>query len=542
MPVVNFSYEDFLQLLGCNLSKGDFLEKIPLIGTEIEKVEGDEISIEVFPNRPDLVSVEGITRASRAFFGFETGLKKYSSKKSDIVTTVDSSVSEVRPFIATALIKNVTMSDELIASLMDLQEKLHFGIGRNRKKVAIGVHDFDKVEPPFTYKAVDPKTVKFVPLTDTREMDLDEILQKHPKGIDYAHLLQGKKKYPLLIDSQDNVLSFPPIINGTLTEVTPFTKNIFIDVTGTDRNAVHTALTIASLALVERGGTLYTTTVKEGKSTFIYPELTPQKKILSLKYTQSILGLKLSNREIENSLQRMEYDTRIVDKEKIEVLIPPWRADILHEIDIVEDVAIGYGFDRFKEDTPKALTYGKPLGKYEQYEKARISMIGLGFNEVTTLALSNREDEFAKLGMKKKKVVEIENPISEEYTCLRVHLLPSLLKICRENRHHPLPQKIFEVNHVINDDAKNEMHIAALLVDAKANFTACKSIVEGFTKDLGMEISFERENHPAFIQGRCASILCGGKKIGVFGELHPSTILAFELEHPAIAFEINLDR
>ena len=542
MPVITLDYVDLLKILGYEVKKEDFLDKIPLLGSEIERVEGDEISIEVFPNRPDLTSVEGIARAARTFFGFEMGLKKYSLEKSDVVTNVVSSVSKVRPFIATALIKNVTMSDELISSLMDLQEKLHFGLGRNRKKVAIGVHDFDQVKPPFTYKAVDPESVKFVPLADTREMDLNEILRKHPKGVDYAHLLQGKKVYPLLVDSQENVLSFPPIINGVLTEVTPFTKNIFLDVTGTNRMAISTALTIVALALVERGGKLYTTIVREREREFVSPDLTPSKRKISLSYIEHVLGVKLSRKEVEESLQRMGYDTKVLDEEKVEVYVPAWRADILHEIDLVEDVAIGYGFDRFKEDLPKAVTYGKPFKSFRLYEKARISMIGLGFNEVTTLSLSNEKDEFKRLGMKEEKVVEIENPIGEDYTCLRVHLLPSLLKIGRENKHHALPQKIFEINHVTRGDAGNETHVAALTLDAKANFTACKSTVEALARNLGVEIGFARENHPAFVKGRCAAVLYDNKKVGVFGELNPATITAFELEHPSTAFEINLDK
>ncbi|MFW6121075.1 MAG: phenylalanine--tRNA ligase subunit beta, partial [Petrotogales bacterium] len=219
MPLVTFSYDDFIDLMGYDISKEKLIEKLPMIGGDLDKVEGDKLSIEFFPNRPDLTSVEGIARAARAFFGFKTGLKKYTVKKSDISTTVDPSVKKVRPFIATALLKNVTMTDELIASLMDMQEKLHIGLGRNRKKVAIGVHNFESVAPPFTYKAVDPDSVQFIPLAKDEYMTLSEILERHEKGINYAHLLDDFDKYPLIVDVNNNVLSFPPIINGSLTEV-----------------------------------------------------------------------------------------------------------------------------------------------------------------------------------------------------------------------------------------------------------------------------------------------------------------------------------
>ncbi|MCD6108424.1 MAG: phenylalanine--tRNA ligase subunit beta, partial [Thermoplasmata archaeon] len=353
MPVVTFDYNDFLNLLGYKLSMEEFLERIPMIGADLDRVEDSSISIEFFPNRPDLLSVEGIARAARTFFGFEKGLKKYKTEKSNIFLKVDPSVKKVRPFIVTALVKNIEMTDELISSLMDLQEKLHFGLGRERKKVAIGVHDFDQIEPPFIYKAVEPKSIKFVPLAKTEEMNLGEILEKHEKGVAYAHLLKGFDRYPIILDKNNNVLSFPPIINGSLTEVTPFTKNLFIDVTGNDLDAMKFALNILVTALVERGGKIFTTTAEYDDKTIVTPNLKPVTKNLSIDYTNKILGIKLGKKEIVESLLKMGYNVD-VEGDEIQVHIPAWRADILHQIDLVEDVAIGYGFDRFKTELPKS--------------------------------------------------------------------------------------------------------------------------------------------------------------------------------------------
>lgn len=274
MPVVTFDYKDFINLLGYKIPKDKLIERLPMIGADLDKVEGDEISIEFFPDRPDLTSVEGIVRASRTFFDFEKGLKKYKVGKSDIVMNVDPSVKKVRPFVVTALVKNITMTDELIASLMELQEKLHLGIGRNRKKVAIGVHNFEPIKPPFTYKAVDPDSVEFVPLNKTDSMTLNEILERHEKGIDYAYILKDFDKHPLIVDANNNVLSYPPIINGTLTEVTPFTTDLFIDVTGTDKKTINYALNIIVTALAERGGQIFTTTVNDEGKKFVVPDLT----------------------------------------------------------------------------------------------------------------------------------------------------------------------------------------------------------------------------------------------------------------------------
>jgi len=305
MPVVTFDYNEFLDLLGYQIPKDKLIEKLPMIGGDFDKIEGDELSIEFFPNRPDLTSVEGVARASRAFFGFETGIKKYSVLKSDISLNVDPSVKKVRPFVTTALIKNVTMTDELIASLMGLQEKLHFGLGRNRKKVAIGVHNFEPVAPPFTYKAVDPDSVQFIPLAKDDSMTLREILKKHEKGVDYAHVLEGFDKYPLIVDANNNVLSFPPIINGSLTEVTPYTKEIFIDVTGTDRKAINYALNIVSTALAERGCQIYSTTVNDENKIYLSPGLNPTKRDLSVDYVNRILGTNFKEKEIINCLGKI---------------------------------------------------------------------------------------------------------------------------------------------------------------------------------------------------------------------------------------------
>jgi phenylalanyl-tRNA synthetase beta chain len=541
MPVVTFDYNDYINLLGHKISKDKLIERLPMIGADLDKVEDDEISIEFFPDRPDLASVEGIARATRAFFNFETGLKKYPIKKSDIVINVEKSVENVRPYVVTALIKNVTMTDELIASLMELQEKLHGGIGRNRKKVAIGVHNFEPIEPPFTYKAVNPDSVQFVPLNKVESMTMSEILQKHEKGIDYAFILEGFDKHPLIVDKYNNVLSYPPIINGALTEITPFTTDLFIDVTGTDRKAINYVLNIITTSLAERGGQIYSTTIKEGNQTCITPNLTPTKRKLSIDYINKILGTKLNEKDVIFCLMRTGYNADKSNKNELDVEIPAWRADILHNIDVVEDVAVGYGYDNFQIDLPKDLTFGRELLNHSFYDALRNIMIGLGFNEVTTFTISNEIDEFNRMILEVGERVQIENPIGEEFSCLRIGLIPSLLKILNENRHHPLPQQIFELGIIADKNFKNQHCLAFVKIDAKANFTECKSFADAIMRDSGIKYFIRDKNHPAFIKGRCASIVFNEKEIGFFGELHPKTISNFKLEYPIIAFEIQVE-
>jgi phenylalanyl-tRNA synthetase beta chain len=540
MPVITFDYNDFINLLGFEIPKEELVERLPMIGADLDKMEDDEISIEFFPDRPDLASVEGIARASRSFFDFKTGLTRYEIKKSDIVTNVDSSVKNVRPYVVTALVRNLNMNDELIKSLMELQEKLHGGIGRNRKKVAIGVHNFEPVQPPFTYKAVDPDSVEFVPLNKVESMTLSEILKDHEKGQDYAFILKDFKKHPIIVDKNNNVLSYPPIINGTLTEVTPFTSELFIDVTGTDKKAVNYVLNIISTSLAERGGVIHSTRVVYQNETCAVPDLNPAKRKLSVEYVNRVLGTRLNAKDIIASLEKMGHDAALAGS-SINVEIPAWRADILHDIDLVEDVAVGHGFDRFDTETPYDLTYGKTLPNHKLFMNLRQIMIGLGFNEVTTFTISNEEDNFKKLGLPETTIVRMENPIGEEYSCLRTSLIPSLLKLLCENKHHPLPQQIFELGIIVDDSFKNKHNLSFLKVDARANFTECKSLVEAIMRDMGVKYDIREQNHPAFVKGRCANVILNDKEIGVFGELHPETILNFKLEHPIIAFEINTD-
>jgi phenylalanyl-tRNA synthetase beta chain len=262
---------------------------------------------------------------------------------------------------------------------------------------------------------------------------------------------------------------------------------------------------------------------------------------LSIDYVNKILGMNLSVKEVIKSLQKMGYNSIEKSKNKLSVSIPAYRADILHEIDLIEDVAKGFGYENFETDFPKSLTFGKKLKHQDFCDALREIMIGLGFNEVTTFTISNDKDEFEKIGLKKETCVEIQNPIGEEFSCLRAGLIPSLLKILNENRHHALPQQIFELGIVVDQEFKNKFYLGFVKIDAKANFTECKSFVEAIMRDIGITYEIKDFSHPGFVNGRCATVIVYNKNAGFFGELHPQTISNFSLEYPIIAFEINAD-
>ncbi len=539
MPVISLDYDDLISLMGLDVPIEDLVDKIPMIGSELERVEEKQIDVNFFPNRPDLYSVEGVSRALKGFFGIEIGLRKYDVKRSNVKIIVDESVESIRPFIVCAVIKGLKMTDALIKSLMDMQEKLHLTIGRKRKKVSIGVHDFSNVKAPFIYKAVKPSSIKFIPLGKTVEMNLAEVLQKHEKGMEYAPILENANVYPIILDSNDEVLSFPPIINGILTEVAEDTKALFIDITGTDIIAINSTLNIVCTALAERGGELYSVDVEYKDKRMTTPDLKPKTKKLEVKYTNSILGTDLSPHDMANCLGKMRYGTEI-KKKYIEVSIPAYRNDILHPIDLVEDVAIGFGYENLESMLPKAMTFGGRIECEKFSKKLREIMIGLGFNETMTLALSGEKEQFKLMNLRAARKVTIKNPISEEYTCLRISLIPGLLGVLRENKHHELPQRIFEVGDVVID-TENKRNIAGLITHSKASFTEAKSLIENILRSIGVKYQLSAKKHNSFITGRCAAIKREDEEIGLFGELSPKVITNFELGYPVIGFEMDVN-
>ncbi len=542
MPVINFSYSDLCGLLGWELPKAVLRERLPMIGADLKSAEdgSDEMSFEFFPDRPDLYSVEGIARALRAFMDREPGLRSYAVGSSDVELRVDPSVASVRPHIWSSLIEGADVDDLLIRSMMDLQEKLHVTLGRNRKKVAIGLHDFSAVSPPFTYKAVRPDEVSFVPLQGDSEMDLAQILAKHEKGRAYAHVLEGKDRYPVIIDSSGEVLSFPPVINGVRTTVTESTKSIFVDCTGTDLNAVVSAVNIVTTALAERGGKIRTVKVSRPEGVVKAPDLDPRTVDLDVDYVNRWIGTRLSAPEMSKCLMRMGHGATVTDN-GIRVLVPAYRADILHPVDLAEDVAVGHGFERFGHSLPGRSTFGTEDEVLGFSARLRPVFMGLGYMEVATLSLSSAAEQYDALGLERDRAaVTIVNPVTEDHEVLRASLLPSLLSILRKNKHRELPQRVFEVGEVVHG-TMNRALASGITIHPKASFTEAKSDVQSVMQAIGLQCDVAAASHGAFIRGRCAQVLSGGARVGVFGEVSPATLSAFGLGYPAAAFELDIE-
>ncbi len=536
MPVISVDSEELLKFTDAD--EIDLLDALPKLGIEIESIEDKEWELEVNPDRCDLLSVEGIGRAVKGFLGKETGLKRYETKESDIETEVELSVQDVRPYIVTAFVKNIDLDEDILKSLMDLQEKLHLTLGRNREKVAIGVHDFDPIKPPFVYKAVRPEEISFVPLEKHREMNLGEILERHEKGKEYAHILEDKERYPVILDSDDNVLSFPPVINGQLTQVTEDSDTLFIDMTGTDEKMLEYTLNILCTMFAERGADIYTTTVKYGSQEKIYPDLGTDKIEIDPSECSRLLGVELEDEEVLQLLEKMRFDGKIKD-EKIEVEIPAYRHDILHPWDIVEDIAIGFDYDNFEGTMPEEVTIGKRLKDDKLKNSITDLLVGYGFTEVMNYPLSNPEKETGIISEEGDELSLVKNPVTEDSTCLRKWLLPSLLSNLRENRNKSLPQKIFEIGDVVVND-EQFTKTAGAVTHPEAGFSEMKSLMQGFLDNLDIDVSFGSKEHDSFVEGRCAGINVDDEEIGFYGEVHPEVLERFDLENPVIGFELDL--
>ena len=409
---------------------------------------------------------------------------------------------------------------------------------RKRSKLAIGVHDLDRVTPPFEYRAVRPGDLRFVPLASDEEMDLSEILIRHEKGRAYAHLLEGKSRYPVITDADGNVLSFPPVINGTLTTVTTETKNIFVDVTGIDEKAVKSALDIVVTAMAERGGSIGSV-IMEGKG-FEHrsPDLSPSSWSISASECSDFLGREISPEETAEALRRMGMDA-MAEGDTVFAEVPSTRPDIMHKVDLYEDVAIGYGFERFGGTHSMTQTTGSLMAETMVSESMRDVMTGLGFTEAVTLTLSSEKDEFGISGIEEKELVMIRNPITEDHTCLRASLFPSLMRILRRNKHRDLPQKIFETGDVISDCRKRR-HLCGVVMDSKSSFTESKSYMEAVLRETGMKYELAHCTDRTFIPGRGAAVTVEGRRIGSFGEVSPEVIEGFEITHPVMMLEIDL--
>ncbi|MEE8167407.1 MAG: phenylalanine--tRNA ligase subunit beta [Candidatus Hydrothermarchaeales archaeon] len=548
MPKVEFSLQDLNELLK-ELSPSELEERGILFAKgEIESLEGNLVKVDIKDtNRPDLWSVEGIARELRGHYGIEKGLPVFEVRSSGIEMRIDRKVERVRPKAVAAVVKGLSFNDDSIKQMIQLQEKVTQNYGRNRSLVAIGVYDWATLKPPIRYTTVAPDAIRFMPLDFEEELTPREILERHPKGREFGHLIEGFEEYPLMIDSEDNVLSIPPIINSAYTgKVTEATRDVFIEVTGHEVDRISVALNILVAALSDRGGRIESVEVVYPETRIVTPDFTPGKITLDTEECRRILGLELEQEEMIELLERARYRAVIKDG-NIVVEYPGYRRDIMHQRDVMEDIAIAYDLNRIPPEPPELSTTGKVNEKEDFADLLRVLMVGLGFQEVLTFSLTSKENLFERMNVAEDRVCEIANPISSTWTALRNWLLPSVVEFLANNLHVEYPQCVFEVGDIVEIDegeetrTRNVKKLACAITSGEAGYEEASSVLDALFRNLGLDYVLKRSKHGSFISGRVAEIFLEKESIGIIGEIHPQVLNNWGLEKPVVAFELSLE-
>jgi phenylalanyl-tRNA synthetase beta chain len=538
--------------------------------------EGEHLStevlykIEVGANRYDLLCLEGLALALRVFLKKQKmpdikPLNVLPEEERQLI--VYDSVNEVRPVGLSAILRDINFTNETLKGFMDLQDKLHNNICRGRKLVSMGTHDLDTVKGPFSYRALKPEHIHFVPLNREEEVNGDglmSILKEDPKLGKYLYLLEGKEKYPVMMDSNGIIMSLPPIINSQHTKMTLNTHNVLIDVTGLDYTKCEIVLnTLIAMFSVYSKTPFTVEEVKvinqktnEGK---IYPDLTPRIFKADVKYLKTISGINdIEPEKIVELLEKMELKAKVLNKDEIEVSAPITRSDILHPCDIAEDLAISYGYNNI----PKQLTTTKTHGIQQPYNKLtdlfRNEMSMGGYVEFLTMALLSHKDMFTNLLKKERddKTVQILYSKTKEFEYIRSSLIPGILKSIEGNKANQLPFKLFEISDVVLIDKENETGASnrRKLCFAYANTTSAMEVVQGMVdllmKKIGLifneekadkRYTIKKSNNPIFFEDRQAEIFIQDNiNVGIYGIIHPKVLKNFGIKNPVTLCEIDL--
>jgi len=553
MATITFDRKELEQFISKSRPLEELVNAFEMLGMPVDKATEDEIVADITTDRVDMFTVEGAGRAIGQFLGV-LAPKRYKAEQSKTVMNVDK--VPARPAVVMFAAKGVKLDEKMIRSLIMAQEKLHETFGRKRKKIAIGIHDLDKVTPPLSYRAF--KYVTFVPLEMGKEMSPADILKEHPKGKEYAHIFDGVTDYPMVMDSE-GVLSFPPIINSERTRLTEKTKNLLIDVTGTSESAVRSTAHILATALYDRGASIENIKLKMLQGGEQNSLVFERKEKLSLKFANKTLGLRLKPERAIELLAKMGYAATVEEgagakADTITIEVPPYRADILHGVDFVEDIAVAYGYENMKPDLPKFMTIGSLKPETGAEEALRSMLVSAQFNELSTWTLTNEGTD--KKAFIYNSGVEIKNPRTNEFTRFRTDMLPSMLGVIASNKTRGLPQRLFEIGRVADEKGNCSTRLCCAITAERASFSDIMGVFDIVKHLLGTETEQADQNaggRDFLIPGRFVSFIEAnakkgkreaagtvGSSIGWCGEVHPQALENFGIDHPVAAFEISL--
>jgi len=540
MPVVTLYYNRVKKILGKSIPKGKLIETLPFIGLDIEDETADHINVEYSPNRPDYSTDYGIITGLQGLLGIKVGMPILKIKNGKYSIKANPTVAKVRPYVTAIEARNGKLDDETIRQIITMQEDLHNGLGRRRKKASIGIHDLEKIKFPLYYKTI-TREHSFVPLESDTSMTIAEILEKTETGKKYKHILDGQTRVPIIIDSDGKTISLPPIANAKLTEINTKTRNLLVEVTATDKNAAEGVLAVIANTLQIAGFELYSVKITgAGNST---PMLKSRDLVLEPELVNKTLGIELTNQIIVKSLKKSRLDAKL-RKKKIVCSIPRYRTDIFGVMDLVEEVALGFGIQNLTPTMPKSVSVGERSYVTKTLETVRQIMIGLGYLEVMNFELTGKEILYDKTSRETSKIISVADSKSQEHIILRDMLLPGMMEVLSRNIHESYPQKIFEIGTVFEKDSPiiESIHLACLCAHKDVNYTEVKSILQSLLK-IGFNLSCNTvpQKEPMYVDGRTGSIVVNDRKLGSLGEIDIRVTDNFKLRTPVAGFEIKIN-
>lgn len=560
MPTIQIKMKDLENLLGRSITLSDLADRLPLVKGEIKAYDEftGELKLELNDtNRPDLWCVEGVARQIKTHqlkkavpYPFYNGRRKTKA-----AVDVAPSLKTIRPYIGACIARGLLVDEESLVQLIQTQEKLSEGFGRKRQLVSIGLYRLAKIAFPVTYKTVRPDEARFVPLGFDGPMTLRTILEKHPKGRAYAGILSKASEYPLLVDRENKILSFPPIINSReVGEIQVGDRDLFVEVTGTDLRMVILTVNILAANLADRGAGIETVEVRYPFATdfgrkISMPMVLAKPMTLSLDRFTAALGEAIVMPKAVSVLKAYGYNAKARGR-NLTVSVPSYRDDLLHPVDVVEDFAISRGYESFVPEMPSEFTVGG-LSSIERFsDRARESIIGMGFQEVVSNILTNREESLDRMRLSASgpegDLVSVENVMSQTYSALRNGIIPSLLRVEAASSKSFYPHRIFEAGETAVTDTgapegtQTRLKMAALIAHPSANFSELHSCLDLLMYYLGPSYQLEPTSHPSFIDGRVGRIVIEGQPIGVIGELHPQVLENWQIAMPCAVFELDL--
>ena len=542
MPVIELNLNRIKKIISGNVTKKRIVDTLPFLGLDIESQDGDKIRIEYSPNRPDYSTDFGIALGLEGLLGIKKGIQKINIKKQGkFEIKVDPSVSKIRPFVTGVIARNGTINDETIKQLMNMQEDLHFGIGRKRKKSSIGLHDLDRISFPLNY-TTSTRGHSFVPLNSESKHTIDQILSETEVGKNYGWILGDSKNVPIIVDSEGTTISFPPIINASVTAVTTKTKNVLVEVTSLDKDAAEDMLSVVVAILQMAGFEIIQLTISGGKNST--PRLNSRKIQYDTRLTEQILGLNISTSAMASSLKKCRLDA-IQKGTKIQCTIPRYRFDVFGPMDIVEEIALGYGIDNLTPKLSPSQKLGEKSLMTKKLEIVSKITVGFGFTEALNSSLTSKKILFDFLNRDSSQMISVIDSKSQEHTILRDTILPGLIENLSKNIHESYPQKLFEVGTVFSKakPIHEAINLAGVIAYKESNYSEMKSILQSILK-TGFKIDSKtktpKDNVTTFANGRHSDIFVGEKSVGTIGEINSDVLDNFKIRTSVVGFEIKL--